>query len=62
MKFPVIQEPQPPAEKMTMDEYLDFCWFTLKNTDPERLIRQKEAEERIEKAFRVSVEGEWVQG
>lgn len=56
MKFPTLNHAAPAMDPMSLSEYLDFCWDLLKDANPDHLKMQKESEERIEKAFRITGE------
>lgn len=43
--------PLPP--RLSMDEYADFVEASLRESDPARVARQKELEERIRTPFRM---------
>ena len=47
-----ILNPFPP--RLSMDEYADFVEASLRKSDPARVIRQKELEERIRTPFRMA--------
>ena len=53
MNFLTLNHSEPAIEPLSLREYLDFCWHLLKDANPDHLKRQKESEERIEKAFRI---------
>jgi len=46
--------PLPP--RLTMDEYADFVWETVRRGSPDRMARQKEIEERVASPFRIREE------
>lgn len=48
---PPSLHPLPP--RLTMDEYADFVWETVRRGRPDRMARQKEIEERVALPFRI---------
>ncbi|HMO50400.1 MAG TPA: hypothetical protein PKE26_06285 [Kiritimatiellia bacterium] len=52
MKFPTLFEPDPVPLPMTLEQYLDFCEFSLQFSCLDRIREQKEREEQITTPFR----------
>ena len=50
-RSPTTLNPLPP--RLSMDEYADFVEASLRKSNPARVARQKEFEERIGKPFRI---------
>lgn len=57
MNFSSLDHPTPSEDaslrKMTLTEYLTFCDDMLRLADPEKVRKQKEWEEQIERPFRI---------
>ena len=50
-RLPTTLTPFPP--RLSMDEYADFVEASLRESNPARVARQKELEERIRTPFRI---------
>jgi len=51
-RSPTTLNPLPP--RLSMDEYADFVEASLRESNPARVARQKELEERIRTPFRIA--------
>lgn len=51
MKFPIMDHPEPKPVLLTLDEYVDFVGFLLRDADVAKLQAQKEFEESIGHPF-----------
>jgi len=50
-RSPTTLNPLPP--RLSMDEYADFVEVSLRESNPARIVRQKELEKRIRTPFRI---------
>lgn len=52
MKFPIISQVSPKLPRsLTLEEYVEFLDFFMKDADPKRVAAQKKREEQISVAF-----------
>jgi len=51
MQFPVTYNSPPDSTPMSLEQYLDFIWFVMREADPEAVRKQKDYEEVIKVRF-----------
>ena len=56
LKFPIISGPLPDKKQLSMDDYLDFVQFNLKNTDDIETNRKWKRQTAINVPFSIKAQ------